>query len=251
MQVKLVPHAVALLVLSLSGCGPSVGASADGSGATDAAASEPGYVRAAVPDRPLPPLPADAPGEWRLAFLDVETTGLVPGHHELVDVGVVLTDLDGNILDSLLVRVQPDHPERTSPQAASINGFTPEKWRAHGALSPEQAIDSLVALHRRVAGESPTLMVAHNSQFDAAFLDHLFRNGQRSWREIYHYYVLDIPSMAWMLGLRELDGRRLAQRLGVEELADGPDLHTGLRCAIGNVRMYRALLAEAERQRDR
>lgn len=245
MHLKLLPTTGVLLALSLSGCQPSPPTP------DDAAGTEPGFVAAAIPNRPMPPLPADAPDEWRLAFLDVETTGLVPGYHELVDVGVVVTDLDGNILDSILVRVQPDHPERTSPAAAAINDFAPETWRGYDALTPARAVDSLVAFHRRVVGTNPTLMVAHNSQFDAAFLDQLFRNDQRSWRELYHYYVLDIPSMAWMLGLRELEGGRLAKGLGVEELPDGPGLHTGLRCAIGNVRMYRALLAEAERQQGR
>jgi DNA polymerase III epsilon subunit-like protein len=230
-----------VLAASLAGCRPP---------ASDAASngSEPAFVKAFVPGGPMPANPADAPDEWRLAFLDVETTGLVPGYHEMVDVGVVITDLDGNIVDSILVRVQPDHPERTSPEAAAINGFEVGKWRGYGALSPTQAIDSLTAFHRRVAGDRPTLMVAHNSHFDAAFLDQLFREGGRSWREMYYYYVLDIPSMAWMLGLRDLEGGRLAKRLGVEELPDGPDLHTGLRCATGNVRLYRALLAEAARQ---
>lgn len=231
-----------LLALSLGGCQPPANQGVDGTNV------EPGFVQAFMPDRPMPPLPEDAPGEWRLAFLDVETTGLVPGYHEMVDIGVVLTDLDGTILDSILVRVQPDHPERTSPEAAAVNDFEVQKWRDYGALSPQAAIDSLAAFHRRVAGDHPTLMVAHNSHFDAAFLDQLFRKEQRSWREMYYYYVLDIPSMAWMLGLRDLEGGRLAQRLGVEELPDGPDLHTGLRCAIGNVRLYRALMAEADRR---
>ncbi len=242
MKIRILPVVVTLLAVSLASCQPpaSQGAVAN--------STEPAFVQAFVPDGPMPPNPADAPDEWRLAFLDVETTGLVPGYHEMVDVGIVLTDLDGNIIDSILVRVQPNHPERTSPEAAAINDFEVEKWRGYGALSPQQAIDSLAAFHRRVAGDRPTLMVAHNSHFDAAFLDQLFREGDRSWREMYYYYVLDIPSMAWMLGLRDLEGGRLAQQLGVEELPDGPDLHTGLRCAMGNVRLYRALLAHAARQ---
>lgn len=234
---------VAAAALAMNGCQSS------SSRTPSDAAAEPGFVAAFVPDGARPSNPADAPDDWRLAFLDVETTGLVPGYHEMVDVGIVLTDLEGTILDSILVRVQPDHPERTSPEAAAVNDFEEVKWRGYGALSPQAAIDTLVAFHKRVVGDSPTLMVAHNSHFDAAFLDQLFREGNRSWREMYYYYVLDLPSMAWMLGLRDLEGDRLSTRLGVEILPDGPDMHTGLRCATGNVNLYRGLLAEARRQR--
>ena len=32
-----------------------------------------------------------APDQWLLAYIDVETTGLLPGHHEMIDVGIVMT----------------------------------------------------------------------------------------------------------------------------------------------------------------
>jgi len=38
--------------------------------------------------------PAEDPESWLLAFIDVETTGLVPGWHEMIDIGVVMTELD-------------------------------------------------------------------------------------------------------------------------------------------------------------
>ena len=69
--------------------------------------------------------PSTAPDDWLLAFIDVETTGLVPGWHEMIDMGVVMTDLEGNVLDSLFVRTLPSHPERLSPGAAAVNGFSP------------------------------------------------------------------------------------------------------------------------------
>src|SRR5690606_41475349 len=140
----------------------------------------------------------------------------------------------GTILDSILVRVKPDHPERRRPEAAAVNDFEEVKWRGYGALSPQAAIDTLVAFHKRVVGDSPTLRVAHNSHFDAAFLDQLFREGNRSWREMYYYYVLDLPCMAWLLRPRDPEGDRLSPRLPVEHLPDGPDVHTGLRGRTGH-----------------
>lgn len=207
------------------------------------AKSPPPYVRASETAQFPQTSPAQDPANWLLAHIDVETTGLVPGYHEMIDLGLVMTDVDGRVVDSLFLRIMPDHPERTSEGARRVNGFDVKTWRSSGALSPRAAADSLTAFHRRVAGSRPTLLVAFNSQFDAAFLDHLFRSRGSSWRTLYHYFVLDIPSMAWAMGYRDLAGGALARRLNV---ADEPRVaieHTGLTGAMLNVRIYQALRA--------
>lgn len=85
-------------------------------------------------------------------------------------------------------------------------------------------------------------MVAYNCSFDAAFLDHLFRTAGKSWRELYFYYILDIPSMAWALGLRQLFGTDLAKFFGIPDEARTPNEHTGITGADLNYRIYRELL---------
>lgn len=188
-----------------------------------------------------PPSPELAPEDWLLAFVDIETTGLVAGWHEPIDVGIVITDLEGNEIDHWFRRIMPNHPERTSPGAQAVNGFDVARWRELGALSAEDAVAEIVAFHERVAGDRTVMMVAFNSQFDTAFLDHLFRSAGRSWREIYHYFVLDIPSMAWSRGYRQLTGAALAEALAVPDEPRVADEHTGLTGARLNVRIYRAL----------
>jgi len=185
--------------------------------------------------------PAKSPDAWRLAFIDIETTGLVPGYHEMIDMGVVMTDLEGRVLDSLFVRIQPRHPERTSAGARAVNAFDAGRWEELGALAAPAAIDTLRTFHRDVAGDGPVLLVAFNSQFDAACLDHLFRSAGASWRELYHYFVLDIPSMAWSLGYRDLTGTALSRRLGVADEPHVAEDHTGITGAMLNARLYRAL----------
>lgn len=192
-----------------------------------------------------PAWPSESPDDWLLAFIDVETTGLIPGHHELIDIGIVMTDLDGVELDTFFIRIQPEHPERTDEGARAVNAFDAERWRRLGALDKNQAIDRIVAFHNQAAGGKSVLMVAFNSHFDAAFLDHLFRSADRSWRELYHYFILDLPSMAWSLGLRGLTGQSLAEALEVEDEPHTAELHTGITGALLNARIYRALLARA------
>ncbi|MGK2960517.1 MAG: hypothetical protein ACSLFK_00070, partial [Gemmatimonadaceae bacterium] len=73
--------------------------------------------------------------------------------------------------------------------------------------------------------------------------DHLFRARGSSWRQLYHYFVLDIPSMAWALGYRDLTNSALARRLGVPDEPRVADEHTGITGAMLNVRIYQALRA--------
>ena len=187
--------------------------------------------------------PDEAPGDWLLAFIDVETTGLTPGYHEMIDIGIVMTDLDGVELDRLFLRIQPQHPERTEDGARTVNAFDEARWREQGALAPAAAVDAIARFHGRVAAGRSVLVVAFNSHFDAAFLDHLFRAGGRSWRELYHYFILDLPSMAWSRGLRGLTGSSLAAALGVEDEPQVAEDHTGITGAALNARIYRALIA--------
>ena len=44
-----------------------------------------------------------------------------PGHHEMIDFGVVMTDLDGAELGELFIRLQPEHPERTDNGARAVH----------------------------------------------------------------------------------------------------------------------------------
>lgn len=188
------------------------------------------------------PAPADDPDAWLLAFVDVETTGLVPGFHEMIDIGVILADLEGEEVDRLFLRIMPRHPERTSREAAAVNGFSVERWERLDASSPVDAVTRLLRFHRRHGAGKRILMVAHNAQFDAAFLDHLMRSAGHTRTDLYYYYVLDIPSMAWALDLRLLHGQRLADRLGIEDEPRTALEHTGITGADLNLRVYRELL---------
>jgi len=192
--------------------------------------------------------PHEAPEDWLLAFVDVETTGLIPGHHEMIDIGIVMTDLEGAELGALFLRIQPEHPERTSDGARAVNAFDEDRWRDMRALAPGDAIEQIVEFHEKTAGERKVLMVAFNSQFDTAFLDHLFRSRDRSWRELYHYFVLDLPSMAWSLGIHGLTGTHIAGVLDIEDEPHVAELHTGITGARLNARIYRGLLEYRKRQ---
>lgn len=211
--------------------------------ATETGNAVPAYVSAVDAAVPTTSVPANEPDRWLMAHLDVETTGLVPGYHEMIDAGWVITDLDGKVVDTLFIRIQPEHPERLSPGAARVNGFDAAKWKQMGALTTRQAVDTIIAFNKRAAGDRHVLLATFNSQFDTAFLDALMRSEGHSWRELFHYFVLDIPSMAWSLGYRDLTGSALARKLNLPDEPRVAEEHTGITGAMLNVRIYRALKA--------
>ncbi len=201
-----------------------------------------------LPSQNIPGLPHQVPDAWLMAHIDVETTGLIPGYHEMIDIGVVYTDLQGQILDSLFLRIQPKYPLRMDSGAYRVNNFNPQLWEQLGAVSIDQAVDSLRLFHVQVAGQKPVLMVAYNSYFDAAFLDHLFREAQASWRELYYYFVLDLPSMAWSLGFKDLRGQEFMKLYHIQDEPHVAELHTGITGAMKNVRIYQALMKHQQTQ---
>lgn len=192
--------------------------------------------------------PQNHPEAWGLAIIDVETTGLDAGHHEMIDLGAIYTDLDGNELGRFFVRMHPDHPERAGEIARSINGFDESRWDELGAVSEAEAVADFLAFHAETTGSRTMLFTAYNAHFDRAFLDALLREHGSGFREHFSYYMLDLPSLAWGAGIPELRNGQVAIALGLEPETDDPLEHTGLSGAVWNLSLYRALKARIEAQ---
>jgi DNA polymerase III epsilon subunit-like protein len=199
--------------------------------------------------QPPEPLPSDQPEKFGLALIDVETTGLNPRFHEIIDYGAIYIDLEGRELGRLYVRIMPDHPERIDAVAKSINGFDEAYWRANGAVSEVEALRLIEGFHRRTAGGRSMIFTAYNVSFDVGFVDAFFARRGRSWRELWAWNALDLPSMAWGMGLRQTRNTPLALRLGVKPETTDPLEHIGMSGAIYNLELYRAMLAHQAAQR--
>jgi len=191
---------------------------------------------AIISKRVTSPIPDQDSNKWLLAHIDVETTGLIPGYHEMIDIGMVMTDLSGNIIDSLFFLIQARYPERLDPAAFKVNLYNYKKWEESGALTSGEAVRRIISFTKRVRGNKKIMMIAHNAHFDSAFIDHLFRSEGRSWEDIFYYYVLDIPSMAWGLGVT------YNQIMDYYKIKDEPDIHAGNTGAMLNVRVYKGIL---------
>lgn len=186
--------------------------------------------------------PDKAPEKWGLAILDVETTGLQPGHHEMIDIGLIYTDLDGNEIARFYTRILPDFPERASEGAVAVNAFSVDRWEALGAVSEAEAVDLLLAFHEAHRGDRIWMMTAFNSWFDAAFLQAFLAEEGYNARDLYHYHVLDIPSMAWGDGAMGVTSSVLAANYGLPDETRVPEEHTGATGAAFNLALYQAIV---------
>ena len=189
-----------------------------------------------------------SPDRYILAHVDIETTGLDPAFHEMVSIGMIYTDLDGAELGRLDLRIMPPHPGRIDAGARAVNGFDAALWRRLGAIGEREAVRRIRAFHDTTRRGRTVLFTAYNVWFDQAFLTALLRRNGRSWRDMYHYQVLDVPSMAWALGYRQLRGTELAAALGIPDETRVPTEHTGITGAAFNVSIYRALLGRRRRR---
>lgn len=187
--------------------------------------------------------PPGDPDAWVLAHVDVETTGLDPAYHEMIDIGMIYTDLEGRELGRLHLRILPAHPGRLDEGARRVNGFDAAAWVAGGALSEAEAVRRIVEFHEHNRAGKRVLFTAYNAWFDQAFTSALFARHGAAWREFYFYHVLDLPSMAWGQGLRALNATELAAALGLPDETRVPSEHTGITGAAFNLAVYRALLA--------
>lgn len=192
--------------------------------------------------------PPDNPDGWVLAHVDVETTGLDPAYNEMIDIGMVYTDLAGSELGRLYLRIMPAHPERIDEGAKRVNAFDVDYWNAQGAASEKAAVERIVAFHEKMRGGRRVIFTAYNAWFDQSFTTALFARHGVDWRDLFFYHVLDIPSMAWGQGLTALSGTGLSSQLGLVDETRVPVEHTGITGALFNVSVYRALLARQDAQ---
>jgi DNA polymerase III subunit epsilon len=165
---------------------------------------------------------ATLPGQPHFAVVDIETTGLNPGQHRIVEIAVVTTDSWGRVLDEWSTRINPQGPVG----ATHIHGIR-DADVANAPTFPHV----IAALNQRLAGAA---VAAHHARFDLAFLRAEYRRA--GW---------DMPELPAMCTLEAseyhlpmLDRRRLSDCCW----AVGTPL-TGAHSALGDARATAVLLA--------
>lgn len=117
----------------------------------------------------------------KLVVFDVETSGLDPEKHEVIQFAAVALQ-DWFPVDELELKVQFDLA-KASPDALEMNSYEPEAWK--GAIPQAQAVAKIASFLKRNASWTKTSkagktyavarLCAHNARFDCEFLGAMFR----------------------------------------------------------------------------
>ncbi len=171
-----------------------------------------------------------------LCFIDVETTGAVFGYHEIIDIAVLHTTPDAKqVIATFRRRIRPDHPERITDYARTLNGYRLELWES-GEPSSRKLWTDFADFCK---GAVP---VCHNPSFERAFVTlaaashHVLDLGL-------DYHWIGTESLGW-----PLYQSRLISKLSLEslcaffEVGVEPHPHNALDGATACWRVYRALM---------
>lgn len=145
------------------------------------------------------------PGNRKLAFVDLETTGFRPLVNCVIDVAVIR---DGLPWESK-IKISPFDEARTDASARgkagewrNVTGYTREEW----ASAPTEA-EVAPELARQLHGAT---IVGHNVAFDLAFCESLLERHGIPWRSIYTGSSIDtLPLCKAILGPLGLKGSSL------------------------------------------
>lgn len=137
----------------------------------------------------------------KILFTDVETTGLKPGFHEIVQMSGII-EIDGVKVKAFDVKMRPKYPERTSKEALEKQNVTIEELSAYpsreeGWVKIMSYLDSNVD---RFDKEDKYYMCGYNINFDRRFIEELFAENQNKFFGAYFYYeLIDVLTMAMLM----------------------------------------------------
>ncbi len=177
----------------------------------------------------------------KLAFIDIETTGLDVDRHEIIQIGLVLVSQNWSgdiavfeVIEELELKVKPSRIETAEKVALKINSYNEADWVLGYTLPEAMKIFS--------AKTADAIMVAHNIAFDYLFIDKAFR--VTGVPNKMHYHKLDTISIAFA----KLYGNEDVDRFSLQYLCDhfgikNAKAHTALPDARATFELYKKLLS--------
>lgn len=139
-----------------------------------------------------------------MAFIDVETTGLNAGYHEIIE--VCIRTNKGTYHE----KVKPVYISRIDAKAMEINGYNPKAW-IH-AIQPEQAAKEIAEF---LQGH---IICGHNPHFDMEFISDLCWRNQVELKV--DRRIIDTQTLAYVhlvpMGLESISMDNIRRFLGWE-----------------------------------
>lgn len=173
----------------------------------------------------------------KIAIIDVETTGLSPTKHEIIELGIVIFDSKTfEILEEWNTKVKPLFPENIDPKAAALNGFNEEEWK--------DAPDIIPVLMEFIEKTTDCIFLAYNINFDWSFIEYQLNKYEMKHQLAPHKICLmslafgKVPHdkvFSWSL-------RTICSYLGI---VPENKIHRGSNGALKNYEVYKKLMQNA------
>ena len=157
------------------------------------------------------------------AWMDTETTHLDPNHADVIDVAIIVTDPQLNILSEFKQRILPtdDGLVKAQLEALKVNQYSKETWVKTGALQGSAEIWKTV----KSLTDGATI-ANQNAPFDMAMVTtqmqrfRLKPNWQRRCLDITAYSIMLMRA----LGIKNEKGHDSASLPGVYKAIGGPEM---------------------------
>ncbi len=168
-----------------------------------------------------------------IAITDLETTGLDPTIHEIIDVGlIVIHPQTFEILFTLDKKVKPRHIEMATPKALEVNGYNETEW----VHAPD--LKSVMETYATFAKNA--VFCSHNITFDWAFMEVAFKKTEVL--NTMDYHRLDLFTMACvLLRKRGLTKFRLKNICEFLDIPPEPDMHRAFNGTFSAYEVYKKL----------
>ena len=176
------------------------------------------------------------------ASIDIETTGLDPDYHEIVQVSVVTFDKHYKPLEAFTEYIKPDHPERMTREALEINKIDPK------TITEDKSKDAIKnKLISWIEDQNCDIKVklaplGHNySVFDLIFLKKWL---QGDYNKNFDYHIIDTYQIANILrdaGIIDVESCSLASLCSYLKI-ENPGKHNAYYDALYALEVYQRLI---------
>ena len=174
-----------------------------------------------------------------IAITDLETTGLDPLKHEIIEIGLVLIKQPRlEIIETINIKVKPQNIETASPEALQLNGYKAKEW--------ENAMELKNALTIYLEKTKDAIFCAHNTNFDLPFIKQACI--KMNLTSTMDYHCIDIPTLVWLKyrtsGLEKINLGKVAEFIGLES---EPAIHRAINGAMLAYKVLKKIILESEK----
>lgn len=173
----------------------------------------------------------------RRLVVDVETGGLDPAIHSILEVGFAVIDGD-QVVDRFYVYVNEPNITLTAGAMEANQIEMLQIWRE--GYAPQQAVEAILKFMRKWGFYDKVVLVGANVKFDVGFLQRLWRLGGRNYDSTFSHRTIDVQSIgaalndAGRLVLPSISLSSLCSILGVQNR----EAHEAMADAVATAEVY-------------